>query len=140
MSTFDAAWHIEGVPQKLVPSPCTQLSSAGMLFFISQYGEARFVEFLKRENVIENIYRFGGFANDCTRIAQGFEQVQLQFNIKPWDFSAVLFAAESGSEVYCDPLTRRTPLDEWKIEKNNPVVVLPPGMRDKFFALLDRAK
>jgi fructose-1,6-bisphosphatase/inositol monophosphatase family enzyme len=109
-----------------------------MLFFISACGEAAIVEHLKRQHAIENIYRFGSFASDSARVAQDFEQIQLQLYAKPWDFSAVLLAAEAGCDVFCDPLDRRIPLKDWRIESNNPIVVLPTGTGEKFFTLLDQ--
>jgi fructose-1,6-bisphosphatase/inositol monophosphatase family enzyme len=111
-----------------------------MLFFISQFGEASVVEYLRKQNAIENIYRFGGFASDCARLAQGYEQIQIQFAVKPWDFAAVLLAAEAGCEVFCDPLKRRVPLKQWRIEHNNPVVTVASKGRTALFELLDRMK
>jgi fructose-1,6-bisphosphatase/inositol monophosphatase family enzyme len=137
-TTLDGDWR--GTPRRLSPPACSSLNAAGMLFFISAYGEARLVEHLRVSNAVENIYRFGGFANDCARLAQGFEQVQLQYNAKPWDFSAVLLAAEAGYEVICDPLDRRIPLASWRIENNNPIVALHSSVRDEFFALVDTMK
>lgn len=113
------------------------LKEAGMLFFVSPYGEFRIVEHFKNNHLVENIYRFGSFASDSARLAQGFEQVQFQLNAKPWDFSGVLLASEAGCEVYCDPLGRRIPLEDWRIESLNPVVILQRGMRDEFFSVCD---
>jgi fructose-1,6-bisphosphatase/inositol monophosphatase family enzyme len=127
-------------PRLLKPEPCTDLGTAGVLFFVSPYGEARVIESLRTRNAIENVYRFGGFANDCSRLAQGFEQVQFQCNAKPWDFSAVLLAAEAGYEVICDPLGRRVPLREWKIEMNNAVAIMHKDILGDFFAHLDSMK
>lgn len=127
-------------PRLLKPEPCKDLSTAGVLFFVSPYGEARVIEFLRSRNAIENVYRFGGFANDCSRLAQGFEQVQFQCNARPWDFSAVLLAAEAGYEVICDPLGRRIPLKDWKIEMNNAVAIMHRDIVSDFFALVDGMK
>lgn len=127
-------------PRLLKPERCVDLGTAGVLFFVSPYGEARVIEQLRSRNAIENVYRFGGFANDCSRLAQGFEQVQFQCNAKPWDFSAVLLAAEAGYEVICDPLGRRIPLREWKIEMNNAVAIMHKEIVSDFFAHLDSMK
>jgi fructose-1,6-bisphosphatase/inositol monophosphatase family enzyme len=116
------------------------LSSAGMLFFISSQREARVVEHLKVRNAVENIYRFGGFASDCVRLAQGYEQVQLQFQVKPWDFSAVLLAQEAGVDVWVDPLGDRSPLSDWRIQDNNPIVSVVPGVRTELFSYIDEVK
>jgi myo-inositol-1(or 4)-monophosphatase len=140
VTTFSDDWTTVVSEQKLLAAPCAGLQQAGMLFFISHYGEASVVEFLRKSNAVENIYRFGGFASDCARLAQSFEQIQLQFAAKPWDFSAVLLAAEAGCEVFCDPLNRRVPLRQWRIEPNNPIVTLPAGRSQEFFALLDMMK
>lgn len=121
----------------LRPTPCTSLVQAGVLFFIGHHGESRVMQHLRHKNAIENMYRFGGFANDCARLAQGFEQMSIQFSARPWDFAAVLIAAEAGLEVWIDPLGRRVPLSEWRIENNNPLMILHPGIRDEVFALLD---
>jgi fructose-1,6-bisphosphatase/inositol monophosphatase family enzyme len=133
-------WKGRGETRKLVVEPCPSLDTAGMLFFISPQGEARVVDYLRRANAIENVYRFGGFANDSARLAQGFEQIQFQLYAKPWDFTAVLLAAEAGCEVICDPLGRRTPLAKWRIEANNPIVAIAPGIRDEFFGALNGLK
>ena len=114
------------------------LKESGMLFFVSPHGESKVVEYFRNNHLVENIYRFGSFANDSARLAQGFEQIQFQLNAKPWDFSGVLFAAEAGCEVYCDPLERRIPLDEWRIEALNPVVILQAGTAEEFFSVCDR--
>lgn len=129
--------HGASEPRVLRPERCIELTAAGVLFFVSPYGEARVIEFLRSRNAIENVYRFGGFANDCSRLAQGFEQIQFQCNAKPWDFSAVLLAAEAGYEVICDPLGRRVPLREWKIEMNNAVAIMHRELVGDFFSLVD---
>jgi 3'(2'), 5'-bisphosphate nucleotidase len=126
-----------GARQPLSPLPCSSLVQAGVLFFVGHHGETRVMQHLKNHNAIENMYRFGGFANDCARLAQGFEQMSVQFSAKPWDFSAVLLAAEAGLEVWLDPLGRRVPLKEWRIEPNNPLMIMHPGIRDEVFALID---
>jgi len=126
--------------RRLRPEACTDSTAAGVLFFVSPYGEARVIESLRSRNAIENVYRFGGFANDCSRLAQGFEQIQLQCNARPWDFSAVLLAAEAGYEVICDPLGRRVPLRDWRIEMNNAVAIMHRELVRDFFALVDTVK
>lgn len=137
-SFVDGVGH--GERRKLEVSPCDSLSQAGVLFFIGHNGESRVVQHLRSENAVENLYRFGGFANDCGRLAQGFEQMSVQFSCKPWDFSAALLAAESGLEVWLDPLGRRVPLSSWRIEPNNPLIIVHPGIRQELFAVLDRMK
>lgn len=126
-----------GVRSRLQPTPCLSLQHAGVLFFVGRFGELQLLQHLRQKNAIENVYRFGGFANDCARLAQGFEQVDIQFTAKPWDFAAALLASEAGLEVWADPINRRVPMDKWRIEANNPVIITHPGIRDELFALVD---
>lgn len=137
ISTPDFSVGQVGTRERLSPPGCSALVQAGVLFFVGHHGETRVMQHLKNHNAIENMYRFGGFANDCARLAQGFEQMSVQFAAKPWDFSATLLAAEAGLEVWLDPLGRRIPLNEWRIEPNNPLIIVQPGIRDELFALID---
>jgi fructose-1,6-bisphosphatase/inositol monophosphatase family enzyme len=121
---------------RLVAASVPSLEEAGMLFFISKMGEAAVVHQLKLRNSVENIYRFGGFANDSARLAQGYEQIQLQCLVKPWDFTAVLLAREAGYEVIVDPLGERVPLAEWRMKANNPILAILPNIKEAFFAEL----
>jgi fructose-1,6-bisphosphatase/inositol monophosphatase family enzyme len=131
----DGSFELNSQPRRLVVDSSSDLGSAAALFFVGKRGECHLIEAL---NLIETAYRFGGFANDCTRLAQGFEQIQIQFMAKPWDFAAVLFAAEAGCGVFCDPLARRIPLEGWRIEANNPVVVVVNGLEVELFRNIDR--
>ena len=139
VTTFSEDWTVVERCRSLQVEPCSDLSKAGVVFLMSAGGEARIVERLYLRNAVENVYRFGGCASDCARLAQGFEQIMVSFSVKPWDFPAALIAAEAGCEVYCDPLGRRLPLAEWRLEANNPIVILPAGMKDVFFSLVDSA-
>lgn len=138
VTSFSADWSVLESCRRLQVTPCPDLSKAGMLFFVSALGEVAIVEHLKRISAVENIYRFGSFASDSARVAQGFEQIQLQLYAKPWDFPAVLLASEAGCDVFCDPRGRRIPLAEWRLEPNNPIVVLPAGTAETFFSLIDK--
>jgi hypothetical protein len=33
-----------------------------------------------------------------------------------------------------DPMNRRVPLAEWRIQSNNPMYIVHPGVRDEFFS------
>jgi len=121
---------------QLLAKPCTKLTEAGMLFLLGHHGESQVVQHIKSLNKIENIYRFGGFANDCSRLAQGFEQLNVQFSVRPWDYSAALLATEAGLEAWLDPLAQRTAMAEWRIKDNNPLIIVQPGIRDELFDLL----
>lgn len=129
---------------------CPALLNAGFLFYLGTKGEGQIMQRLRDTNAIENMYRFGGFANDCSRIARGFEQASVQFAVKPWDFSAVLLSLEAGAEVFIPeldskassqhpilPLKHKTPLLDWRIRMNNPVFILHPKISDEFFALME---
>ena len=97
------------------------LTESACLFLAGLKGELQAIEKMKRNLVIENYYRIGGFANDCSRVAVGYEQMQLQFSVKAWDFPATLLLVEAGYEVTVDPLKSCTIYDDWKIQAENPV-------------------
>ncbi len=126
--------------QRLLPGSCGSLKEAGLLFFIGKNGESAVVQHLRNENALENLYRFGGFANDCSRLAQGLEQMSLQFTVRPWDLSAALLAAEAGLDVILDPLNKKIPLADWRIETNNPLVAVTRPLKDELFGVLSRMK
>jgi fructose-1,6-bisphosphatase/inositol monophosphatase family enzyme len=126
------------VRRRLEPKICPSLSEAGVLFFVGTTGEAKVVQHLKDLHAVENIYRFGGFANDCCRLAQGKEQLSVQFSVKPWDFTAVLIAAEAGLSVWADPLGKKVSLADWRIAMNNPLIVVQPSLSDDLFSVLSR--
>lgn len=131
----------DGLPRtRLQPASCSRLNEAGVLFFIGKRGESEVVQHLRNENALENLYRFGGFANDCSRLAQGLEQLSVQFTVKPWDLSAALLAEEAGLEVILDPLKRKIPLHSWRIERENPLIAVTKPLRDELFTVLSRFK
>jgi len=123
--------------RRLLAGSCSSLAQAGALFLLGHHGESRIMQHLRNLNAVENMYRFGGFANDCARLAQGFEQLSIQFSVKPWDFPGVLFALEAGLEAWADPLQRAVPLSEWRIEANNPMYIVHPSIREELFAVLE---
>lgn len=97
------------------------LGQAAFLFFPGKGGELQLVEHLKGNHIIDNAYRFGGFASDCVRLACGREQIHFQSAVKPWDLSAALLESEAGLSVTIDPLGAACPLYDWVISANNPV-------------------
>jgi len=111
------------VPQPAHPHT---LQEAVLLFYAGKGGEGRIVDSLKGRGIVNNCYRFGGFANDCIRIALGLEVLQLQFAVKPWDFPATLFLQETGIHRSFDPLNRAIPSEMWKVELENPLIAAPP--------------
>ena len=117
--------------KRLMAGDMTELKQAGVLFFPGSRGECRIIEHLKGGHLIENAYRFGGFANDCVRLACGYEQVQVQFSVKSWDFPACLITAEAGLKVIVDPLDTRTDFYEWTVQPENPVISSVPSLVEK---------
>jgi fructose-1,6-bisphosphatase/inositol monophosphatase family enzyme len=109
-----------------------------MLYFMGQGREGPVVESLKLAGSVENAYRFGGFANDTVRLAQGFEDIQLQLSVKPWDFAATLFPQESGFKTIMDPFRNRIRYEDWVIAEENPVLVAPSGLMDELLDLIGR--
>lgn len=129
-----------GERRRLQVQSSASLIDAGVLFLIGHNRESEIVQLLRDHNAVENFYRFGGFANDCSRLAQGFEQLSVQFAVKPWDLTAVLLPLEAGLEVWLDPLGKRIQLRDWRIAPNNPLMIMVPGIRDELFALIDRLR
>ena len=79
------------------------------------------------QGLIENTYRLGGFANDSARLAQGFEEIQLQLQVKAWDFVGSLFPVEAGYSCIVDPLSKKVSFHEWKVASQNAVLIAPPS-------------
>jgi 3'-phosphoadenosine 5'-phosphosulfate (PAPS) 3'-phosphatase len=99
------------------------LSQSAVLFDGRCDSEARFVEYLKRENMIETAYHFGGFGNDCSRLAQDLEQVLIRPLSRAWDLPAVLLPLEAGLDVIMDPLGAWMNFEQWRISDHNPVLI-----------------
>ena len=107
------------------------LSDASLLFYPGVRGEMEFGSYLRRNRLVESLYRFGSFASDCTRIAKGYEQGEIQFSLKAWDLCAALIAEEAGCDVIVDPLGSFTPLASWRLAEVNPALILAPGLVDQ---------
>jgi fructose-1,6-bisphosphatase/inositol monophosphatase family enzyme len=121
---------------QLTPAMPESLRQCGVLFFPGARGEVPLVQSLRSKNIVENMYRFGGFASDTVRLAQGFEQIQIQFSVKAWDFSATLFTQETGYQTICDPLGRKVNIAEWKISAENPLISAPYLLTESLFEAL----
>jgi len=117
-----------------------KLSDAAVLFYTGARGEMKLVEALRRKELIETAYRFGGFANDCSRLANGLEQIIVQFSVKIWDFAAVLFPAESGHQVIVEPFGEKLTLGEWLPRMENPLVLAPTHLSDEFVQIIENIK
>ena len=114
--------------ERLTVDNCTTLSESAVLFYTGLSGEMDAITRLRRSDAIENVYRFGGFANDCARLARGSEQIGIQFSAKPWDLSALLFPLEAGLTAVFDPFGQAVTLEEWSMQPNNPLVIAHPGV------------
>ncbi len=115
------------------------IHQSALLFYPGSGGELKFVEYLRAHTPIENTYRFGGFANDCIRLARGFEQAQVQFAVRAWDFPAVLFPVEAGLRAVVDPKGSCTSFESWKVASANPVLTGSPKLIEKLVAILRQA-
>lgn len=111
------------------------LAQSALLFYPGVRGEVSLVEVLRARNLVENVYRFGGFANDCARLSQGSEQIQIQFAVRPWDLPAVLFPLCAGLEVVFDPFGKCLPIEEWSMAHNNPVIVAHSNLMQQLLSL-----
>lgn len=118
--------------QRLVLTDVRRIEDSAIIFYPGRNGEMQAVDRLRRAYSFETAYRFGGFANDCTRLAQGFEQVEIQFSAKPWDLSAALVPAEAGLSVIVDPMGKAVPLSEYRIEPLCPVLICAPAYANEF--------
>jgi 3'-phosphoadenosine 5'-phosphosulfate (PAPS) 3'-phosphatase len=110
--------------------PCRSMterkqSDCVVLFHMGSELESRLIFRLKDDAILDNAFRFGGFANDSCRLALGYEEVQLQLSVSPWDLPATLIPKEAGFDVIVDPVNSATPLEDWKLRENNPVLVCP---------------
>ena len=112
------------VEKKAAPA----LSEASLLFYPGVRGELEFATYLRKNGLVESLYRFGSFASDCTRISRGYEEGEIQFSLKAWDLCAALIAEEAGCDVLVDPLKSCTPLGKWQLAPLNPVLILAPGL------------
>lgn len=134
--------HADLLPPPLLERPRLKLSDlptledSVALFFMGRGGEGRIVNDLKVAGKIDNAYRFGGFANDCSRLARGLEDIQVQFAVKPWDFAAALLSVEAGLSVVLDPLGTPTPFDHWNISMENPLITCPAASVNQLLALM----
>ena len=137
---------LESIPDSLPALRSRQRLSIGrveplhqsvVLFYPSRHGEARLAEALRSKNRIETVFRFGGFANDCSRVASGFEQAVIQYLVKPWNLPAALFPIESGLAAVFDPLRKRVPFADWQVSHENPVIIAHPSVLPDILAELD---
>lgn len=124
---FDLAKLSLASRRKLLPKFDLGLREAAVLFYPGKNGELALVEYLQKNNMVDTFFRFGGFANDCSRLVEGFEQATIQYSIKAWDFSAALLAHEAGLLVLLDPRNTQVKIQDWKIKDSNPLIITHPS-------------
>jgi fructose-1,6-bisphosphatase/inositol monophosphatase family enzyme len=140
VKSCDLDWRPpEFLTRRRLPTPktATSLTDSAMLFYISHYGEGSFLDMLKQQQVFANFYRFGGFANDCIRLATGREDLLMQLSIKPWDLAASLLPSELGFEVNLWNGSKFVELSDWDVQANNPLFIAPPHLKGEFSDLLE---
>lgn len=122
--------------RKLFIEKARPLNESALLFYPGSLNELKTVMHLRSAGLIENTYRLGGFANDCARIAEDYEQIELQTRVKAWDFPAVLLAHEAGLRVVVDPYNDRKDLSDWVIQKDNPALISHSSVTEEILANL----
>jgi fructose-1,6-bisphosphatase/inositol monophosphatase family enzyme len=129
--------EVTKVPKRIISTP---LDECILLFHIGSVLECSIAYSLREQGVIDNAYRFGGFANDSSRLALGYEEIQFQLSVCPWDLPATLLAQEAGFAVILDPLNTSVVLNEWRLKENNPVLVCPPQVVGELLKKLQAVK
>jgi fructose-1,6-bisphosphatase/inositol monophosphatase family enzyme len=124
--------------ERLNPKLDLPLRDCAMLFYTGEDKEAETMRDLRKRKIIDVGFRFGGFANDASRIAQGLEQIQLQYKVKAWDVPATLFAEETGYAVIFDPIDTALNTQQWCIQQENPVLIAPPQYVDSLMPTIKR--
>jgi fructose-1,6-bisphosphatase/inositol monophosphatase family enzyme len=120
--------------------PQSSLADSALLYNVGSREEVELAYYLKVNRVVDYLYRFGSFANDCTRVARGFEQIKIQFGPRAWDLAAALIASEAGCAAILDPLGKALLLNEWEVELRNSVCIVAPGLEHAIREVLLRFK
>jgi fructose-1,6-bisphosphatase/inositol monophosphatase family enzyme len=113
-----------------------EMTQSALLFFAGKNGELSDVFKLRQQSSLENYYRFGGFANDSSRIALNQEQLQLQYSVKVWDFPATLLPYEVGCRVVFNPLSTAVDFLDHKPTQENPVLLGHPNLVEDTLKIL----
>jgi fructose-1,6-bisphosphatase/inositol monophosphatase family enzyme len=129
LEAWSDAPHFED-RHRLLLTEFPNLMNSAIVFYTGLCGEIPSLEKLRKTHGFETAYRFGGFANDCTRLAHGYEQVGLQFSLKAWDVPAALIPMEAGLDVYVDPFGNPRPLGDCKIEPTCALVTSIPNLTE----------
>lgn len=118
----------------------SSLLDAAVLFYPGSNAEFDLIYYLKVNRLVDAVYRFGSFANDCARVACGYEQIKTQFGPRAWDLPAALLAAEAGCTAIIDPLGTALALAEWDVALRNSVCIVAPGLETEMREVLRRFK
>ena len=125
--------------KRLLVASGRALNESAVLFFPGSLEELKVILYLRNNNVVENTYRLGGFANDCCRVAADFEQIELQCRVKAWDFSAAIIAAEAGLSVTVDPFGKQISLSDWQIAETNSTLIVHPDHKQSILDCIKNA-
>lgn len=137
MAKLDEQWRIPLNQERPIirAARMEKLSEAAATIYSGRLGEVEFVQYLNSNKLIDTFYRFGSFANDCTRLARGFEQLQIHLSPRAWDLPAALIAAEAGCSVIMDPFAGASDLSDWPVAMANPLIVVAPGLEAQIRAI-----
>ena len=130
VGAFECDWQADCVLPKLsdrkrlIVNEAAPLNESAVLYYPGFNGEMDLVTRMRQERIVENVYRFGGFANDCTRLARGFEQLHVQLSLKAWDLPSALIAIEAGYSAIFNPNGIRKTLQDWDIVETNPLLLV----------------
>jgi fructose-1,6-bisphosphatase/inositol monophosphatase family enzyme len=122
--------------KRLSLSSFPRIEDSAIIFYPGMRGELEALDKLRRTFPFETVYRFGGFANDCTRLARGFEQVGIQFSLKAWDLAAALIPSEAGLRVIVDPRGAAVELSQAPLTLQCAALICPPELADTLLSAI----
>ena len=137
---FRKRGELASAKQRLSVAADVSLRESAILFYSGKKGEMPLATYLRTQDIVDSVYRFGGFASDCTRLARGYEQGEIQFSLRPWDLSAALIAEEAGLSVVMDPLGTQTKLKDWRLRDTNPALLIAPGLEKELLKACESYK
>ncbi len=134
------SFSISGVVSERCRLPAiepVEMSQAALLFFAGKGGELDAVMKLRQQSSLENYYRFGGFGNDCMRLALNYEQVQIQYSVKAWDLPAALLQKSVGCQVLIDPFGESIEIADYRPRLENPLISGHPGLLSQIKSIIE---
>lgn len=121
---------------RLTISNFPRIEDSAIILYPGMRGELEALDKLRRGFPFETVYRFGGFANDCTRLARGFEQVGIQFSLKAWDLAAALIPSEAGLSVIVDPRGAAAELSQAPLTLQCAALICPPKLAETLLSAI----